>query len=86
MVGLKIPSGSLTNYASYGDAWDGSVKAEQNAVIPKWTKFKVTSEMQSRYSLCRSASTLMSSRDLNVGTMSSLDKTSSKSRTTIRSA
>ncbi|HNY34050.1 MAG TPA: hypothetical protein PKK68_05275 [Methanothrix soehngenii] len=86
MVGLKIPSGSLTGYYSNGDAWDGSVKAEQNAVIPKWTKFKVASEMQSRYSLCSSTSTLMSSRDLNVGTMSSLDSTASRSRTTIRSA
>jgi hypothetical protein len=80
-VGIKIPAGSLQGYSNYGDAMDESVTAGQAGIVSKGTKFTVSAETKSKYSLQRSSSTVRSSRDVKAETTGYVDL----SRSTIRS-
>jgi hypothetical protein len=79
-VGLKIPEGSLTDYSNYGDAEEESVTVDQTAIVPKRTKFSIFSEAERKFSAQSSSSTLLSSREINAQTTSTVTATKSKSK------
>lgn len=84
-VGLKIPEGSLTDYSNYGDAEEESVTADQTAIVPKRTKFSVFSETERKFSTQSSSSTLMSFREMNAQTTSTVTSTKSKTKSILKS-
>ncbi len=84
-VGLKIPLGSLTDYSNYGDADEESVNADQTAIVPKRTKFSVFSEAERKFSSQSSSSTLLSSREMNAQTTSTVTATKSKTKGLLKS-
>jgi hypothetical protein len=85
-VGLRIPEGSLTDYSNYGDAEEESVTADQTVIVPKRTKFSVFSEAQRKFSTQSSSSTLISFREMNAQTTSTVTATKSKSKSLLKSA
>lgn len=77
-VGLKISSGSLDHYRSYGDAADDKVVADQKATIPGNTKFSVFAEAERDISTQRSMGMMGSSKALDVKTTATVMEKKSK--------
>jgi len=77
-VGLKISSGSLNGYKSYGDATDDKVVADQEATIPANTRFSVFAEAERDISTQRSMGLMRSSMALDVKTTATVMEKKSK--------
>lgn len=77
-VGLKIASGSLDHYRSYGDATDDKVVADQKATISANSKFSVFAEAERDISTQRSMGMMRSSKALDVKTTATVMEKKSK--------
>ena len=77
-VGLKIESGSLNNYRSYGDATDEKVVADQKATIPAKTRSAVFAEAEREISTQKSRGLIYSSKALDVKTTATVMEKKSK--------
>jgi hypothetical protein len=77
-VGLKIESGSLNNYRSYGDATDKKVVADQKATIPAKTRFSVFADAEREISAQKSRGLIYSSKALDVKTTATVMEKKSK--------
>jgi len=77
-VGLKIESGSLNNYRSYGDATDEKVVADQKATIPAKTRFSVFADAEREISTQKSRGLICSPKSLNVKTTATVMEKKSK--------
>lgn len=82
-VGLKVSSGTLNNYKSYGDATDNEVVADQKATIPGNTRFSVFAEAERDISNQRSMGMMRSSKALEVKTTANAMEKKSKMMSTV---
>ncbi|MFZ1315738.1 hypothetical protein, partial [Methanothrix sp.] len=73
-VGLKMDSGSLDGYRSYGDASSDSVVADQEATIPAGSRFSVFSEAKQGIFAMRSMGLMSSSAALDIKTTAAAAK------------
>lgn len=73
-VGLKMDSGSLDGYRSYGDASSDSVVADQEATIPAGSRFSVFSEAKQGIFAMRSMGLMSSSAALDIKTTTAAAK------------